>query len=374
MSVRSRAAFAALSLSMLLPTAGAAEEPATPRAVFDTVPSPNPMTMNVAVVLDARTGRTLGRVPIGVGQTDVSFSPDGSRAVLFGEAFDAPSTALEVRTSDFAPIRSVRADTLGDVTADVPAAFYGGDGVLYAVIRRPDEASSASRYTVVRVGAEGQAPLFETSGVDFVMSADRRVGFVVDVSNGARGAGDNEMTLEVVDLVRFTTRSKYAVPDLDGVGLVAPNADGSEIALLVDSAHVRFLDAATGAVRREMATGLEADWYMMNESAGGHALLLSISGDGDQAPSPQTVWLTARGAVLAPAMSVGLDTGSTRYTVEPSGRKLFVDDGGNRPTRTVKLRAVTRDDDASGRLPAALHVTPDGARLILILEGAADDC
>lgn len=315
------------------------------------------MPHTVAFVLDARTGATVARLPVGSGQQHVVFSPDGSRAVISGFTSEGPRAAYELRTSDFAPTRSITATGVGGKPAEIVAAFFGGpERALYAVVF-DDEALESSRLAVVRVGDEGapaEPPALRCGGQEFVVSPDGRVGFAV-VDLGAL-AVHNTISLRGDLAASFN-------------GIV-PSADGSELYLLGDVTRVRVLDAATGREKREVRTGWEpnAELSLQNLCSGGRSLLIAALGNSCEITVPEGAWWVAgTRKVRGPELALSVDTGRARYAVDGDARHLLRFGAGG---RVMTKAAIAQPDLAPvghEAWPLAIVASPDGSRLVIFV-------
>ncbi len=341
-----------------------------------------PMTM--ALVLDPATGRTIARVPVGAYQSDVAFSPDGSRAVVYGPVSYGGPAGTEVRMSDFATVRSISVTPSNDEYPDhqIRGMFYGGaDGALYAAVGH-DVGPDAAAISIVRVHDEGaipERPVFEGPGSFFEASPDGRTGFVVRPIEYTDDWRPKEITVDVVDLGDFSVRTTWTLTgDLATAfgGYIVPNHDGSRLYLLADTSRVVAIDTATGKTAREVATGFAKveDAGLINYSSNGRSLLVKATGCTDGTPNG-TLWISD-GAVVREArdLAIATDTGAARYAVDFEGRHLLRFGAGTKVARTV---AIDRPDaTASGVMlwPSELVATPDGSRLLLIVSESDEVC
>jgi DNA-binding beta-propeller fold protein YncE len=322
----------------------------------------------MAFVLDAKTGATVARVPVGGGQHDMVFSPDGSRAVVFGFVADEPYAAYEFRASDFAPTRAITATGVGGRPVEIPAVFYGGpDRALYAVVE-DGFAPDSSALAIVRVreaGAPAEPPVLVGPGGQFVASTDGRVGFVI------RSDGAGSTTIDVLDLGALAVRNTIALTGelaRDPLG-IAPSFDGSELSLLGDVTRVRVLDTATSNVVREIRTGWEpnGELSLENVCSGGRSLLIMAVGNPCEVTVPEGAWWISRaGAARGPELACAVDTGKARFGVGDGTRLLRL----GADERVATKAAIAQPDLSPGEQTiwlSSMTASPDGSRLVLFV-------
>ncbi len=335
----------------------------------------------VAFVLDAKTGATIARVPVGAGQKDITFSPDGSRAVVYGPTPTGLHAAYEYRTRDFAPTRTITANG-GGKPAEVRAIFYGGSAqALYAVVQ--DKAGVySSDFAIVRVqekGAPAEPPVLRDSGIDFVTSPDRRLGFVLRSVDSDFGGHVREATIAVLDLRKLTLRNTITLTgELASAFLdqIIPSFDGSEIYLLGDVSHLHVLDTATGKEVRQVRTGWEPnrELFLRNLCSGGHSLLIEAAGDVCEVLAPEgALWITDNLAVPAPIATFATDTGKSRYGVE-NGTLLYLFDRGGKVVRKTMIWQPNLYGTRQTINKMSLTASPNGSRLVLFVSYGEEFC
>jgi hypothetical protein len=322
-------------------------------------------------VLDAKTGATVARVPVGGGQDRVAFSPDGSRAVVYGFVTQGSYAAREFRTRDFAPTRAITATDSHGTPAEIGAVFYGGPArSLYAMIY--DSWSEPGGIAVVRVrdaGAPAEPPALRTSGIAIVVSPDGRLAFVLRSIEMDADSNLTAATIDVFDVRALAMRNTIALTGElaeDFMERIVPSFDGSELYLLGDVSRVRVLDSSTGSEVRQIATGWEQKrgLFLDNLCSGGHALLIVAGSDPCVMPAPEGAWwVSGSVARRAPEVATAVDTGTARYGVV-DGTRLYRFGAGRRLVREAAIAQPSLPDGQT-IWSLAMAASPNGSRLVL---------
>jgi hypothetical protein len=336
----------------------------------------------LAYVLDAKTGATIARLPVGAGQKDIVFSPDGGRALIYGRTPSGLAVAYEYNTKSYAPTRTISATGAGGKAVEVRAVFFGGlEQSLYAVIQ-DDTGTYTSDFAIVRVHeklAPAEAPVFRGSGTDLVLSPDRRFCFILRSIDHDADLHTREAIIDVLDLRKFTLRNTIKLTgELASAfpGDLLTNFDGSELYLLGDVSRLRVLDALTGTELRQIRTGWEAnrELSLQNLCAGGRSLLIEANGNFCEVTVPEgTWWMKDGAAVRASETAYIFDTGKARYGVG-DGTLLYRFAADGKIIRKTKIRQPNLQGAGQSITSLSLAASPGGERLILFVSYGEEFC
>jgi DNA-binding beta-propeller fold protein YncE len=344
------------------------------------------MPQTTALVLDVKTGRVLARRALGDGVDSVSFSPDGTRALFHGPW---ASVLYEADASDFALTRRLAFE--GEGTFSPPVYVGAGHDLLVPFWSNASQTGNTAPtvYAVhtyggggTRVTPFGRAP----SGAEpsrVVFAPDGRTGFAFyNYPYGDEGElpEDDERasanTIEVFDPLTLQKLRHFKAPT-PGIGFdpgsSAMNADGSELYAL-DHTLQRLLviETQSGGVVREVSLAgetqrlLSLDWL----DADGPRLRYWEVTEDHHGEGRQVRLDGGRAVVDESGHAFVVEAGGTRYAVDEAGARLLTLDADG---RAVKVHDIPRREN-DYQVPRGLFVTPDGARLVLILGLAEDGC
>jgi hypothetical protein len=328
-----------------------------------------------ALVVDAATGALVARLPIEDSMTTVTFSPTGDRAVLAGGGAGCGETygsdvVYEVRTSDFAIARVVRAPAGRPGTA-IAAAFYDpADGGLEVAVLEPEEGDGATLF-VARVDETGVviAPRAVASGVESVATAR---GGRLGVAFLRRTASYLPVSVILVDMPAARVLRTFT---LDGDAAnwfaydVALSADGSEVTGLLDERLVT-ISTRTGTVVRSTPVGARDREFVSLDTVNvlGDSVLLNVVREGDEVVYGPGIWVRGRATWRAARRF--------DYVCEAAGARFAVDEAGNRLFRLAPGGAVAAsvpiartDTPRAGDAPwtFGLAAYPDASRVVMIV-------
>jgi hypothetical protein len=339
------------------------------------------LARTLAVAFDATTGATVAITPVGATQHDVAFSPDGSRAVVYGYVSAGAPCAYEVATRDFAPTRTIVATGSGGDPAQIVGVFFGGrDGRMYAAVR-DESAPESSRLAIVRVrerGEPAEPPAWRGAGSDLTVSPDGRLGFVFSSAEYGPDGRPAAAAVDVVDLRALATRNTIALSGELAHAFVAPepNADGSELYLFGDVSRLRVVDAATGREVRQVTTGFapNSELVLENSCAGGRSLLLTALGNPCESTIPEGAWwISGAARAPAPALACAVDTGTARYGIGDGSRLLRL--GTTTAIRDLAPLPKALEPPAGHEIWSwSMAASPDGRRLVLFVSFAEEFC
>jgi hypothetical protein len=331
-----------------------------------------------AIILDADTGEVVSRVPLPDDLYNVTFSPDGSRALFFRNSDAIGGTADEVRTSDYTLTRSL---TAGDNT-NLGTLFYGpADGDLYAAVQAPNDSPSSThdgKAYLMRVGEGGAArvPLdFRLGEINFGISRDGLLGFILQREEG----NSDQLMVDVIELSSMTVRNTFILTGDsfpgDSTEFVL-NREGSELYARLTSNASAFsvIDTRNGRFLRELqASPILESAYFGPDSLLGDSLLLRVwneEGDGIYS-TPNFHWAGAGGLVAAErGVDYVTEADAKRYAVNEDGTRLFKLDSKNHIQERIRIARPELHKGATsidGLSVFGLHASRDGKRLIMFV-------
>ncbi len=339
-----------------------------------------------ALVVDTSTGAVVARLPLANDMTGISFSPDGSHAVIGYRAQESRARGLseskviyEVRTSDFTLTRTIR------IPADAPDLAFAGafydreDGTLRVLLL---EGSLDFRIggTLEMATVDGTGRLFDPVVVAsevaaVVMSPDERV--AVTLFAGEYTAAEHRFG--VVDLRSASLRNSFTIDVGDDWWLpfeIATNRDGSEI-YGNSSDGLVAIDTATGRKARRVAIPRpdSTSIFAASRNIANSSLLVSAYDyDNVHETSKRVPGFWIRGGVVVRAdrrLDLVCEAGSAGFGVDETGTTVSrLDPHG----RVVSSRSIVRGELWKGS-PAAgylvnhgLAAYPDGSRIVLFVQ------
>jgi hypothetical protein len=331
-----------------------------------------------AIVLDAETGEVVSRVPLHDGLYNLTFSPDGSRALFFHDSDAIGGTAEEVRTSDYTLTRSL---TSADNT-NLGTLFYGpADGDLYAAVQAPNASPSAShggKAYLLRLGEGGaeRVPLdFRLGEINFGISGDGLSGFILQREEG----NSDELMVDVIELSSMKVRNTFTLAGESFPSASTDfvlNRDGSElyVQLRRDASAISVIDTRNGQFLREFqASPILEQSYFGPQSLLGDSLLLRVwneEGDGMYS-TPHMYWAGASGIVAAePGVDYVTEAQGKRYAVNDDGTRLFKLDSKNHIQERITIARPELHKGATstdGLGVFGFHASRDGKRLIMFV-------
>jgi len=356
------------------------------------------MPYMTAIVLDAETGETVGRVPLAEDMSSVTYSPDGKRALFhygrrYGD-FERPAVAYEVDTQRYTLMRTLEATGRANSRTNIGELFYGpSDGHLYAPVwdfdKWPPPRAPLSVLDFVRVGEGGSAGervgAVEAGSRNFAVSPDGLTGFVVRKKYDQTGAAVfDAVEVDVIDLKTLSVRHSFALDGIDSYGsdALAISRDGTKLFLKNsgNTGDIVVIDARTGRRVRDIPFRYPQDHWagFSQNSLVGDSLLVTVWQPKDEHSGvPYGVWLEeGKQTVAGRKIAFALEANGRRYAVNASGTHLFKLDKNNRIHTKIKIARPdirfqkTIDDHLTVQGFAA---SPDGKHLIVFV-GTVHGC
>ena len=329
----------------------------------------------IAVVMDAETGEVVARVPLSEDTNSVTFSPDGSHAIFFSDAY--ARVAYEVQTSDYTLTRSLTTTTsnyFGHL------AYAPAGGGLYATAYAQDSPpySRNAKVSLIRIGngaANAQTGITASGIETFVFSPDGSKGFILHKETD----GSYEMTVDVIDMAASKVSNSFKLIGTElpsGANDFALNRDGSElyVRLSEKADTVSVIETQTGQRVRELK-GVPIDhWaYLYESGLVGDSLLYMDwkSNEDEMHTSPVMFWATARGHMKADAgIAYAVEANGKGYAINQNGTQLFKLDSNNHIRERITISRPERFKGASmgnDLTVFGLSASLDGKRLIMFL-------
>lgn len=327
-----------------------------------------------ALVLDARSGKLLRRVPLQESIKRVLFAPDGANVL-----FQSDYAVYEADAKEFQPRRFLE---LGGVVTTGELFWQGSGGSLIVPVWWvSNDARGNYSLAFLRVG-EGPAARTRTgiaalSEGRFLVSRDGQTAYALYRSGEATwGSGQELVTVEVFNLQTLTAVRSFSLPDFVTWDSEIIVGSGAELLVLPhgESQSLAVFETMTGSLIREVPLN-RADWATFTQpdgTSGATLLRISETGeDGQTALRSARIGPEGKLATASPDVHFAVEAGGSLYGLDEAGTRLFVlnEDYSVRSARDIKPRAVApRVEEGGAPEPVVrgLFASPDGARVIII--------